>query len=207
MKQLKFLAFGIALGIISCNSTNNSLAQENQGEYDRYKAKFDNNLISQFPKKLSSEINSMTANTSSQKNRIGLLLYEYEISTTQLDSVVNFVNSINTIAKYRSSDTCLLVVNTVEVKPVKDSLIIERQCYNHIYPIPNFIEYKGRSITECGLDSTFVIYILEAKSGKYSEKYDVKPFGQMPKNWRNGYSKGIAISKQNMAVVYWSIVW
>jgi hypothetical protein len=35
----------------------------------------------------------------------------------------------------------------------------------------------------------------------------MKPAYQMPKQWQNGYSKGIAISKEKRTVVYWTVIW
>jgi hypothetical protein len=202
------------LNVLGCND-NNTTAQEMNEDYIRFKSKFDQSFISQFPEKLSSDIAFTIANTSIRKNSIGLFLYEYEISLDILDSTEKALN-LEKIQKYRSTDTCLLIVNRLETKYTaengiipasNDSVIIERKCYTNQYPVPNFINYAGENSTQCGLDGTFDIYVLEAKTGRYSEKYDVKPFLQMPLKWANGYSKGIAMSREKRTIIYWSIIW
>lgn len=212
--RLSFLYF-TALILLSCNN-NSSLAQDANNDYIAYRSTFDRNFSYQFPENITSKISFSESNTNVDKNSIGLYLYEYEMPIHFLDSVGNTLEKTRMIAKYKSSDTCLLIVhrfenkNTAEsgiIPDISDSSLLDKKCYLNQYPVPNFVHYKGSDLTQCGLDSTFDIYVLDAKKGRYSEKYDLKPFSQMPREWANGYSKGIAISKMNNAIIYWSIIW
>ena len=57
------------------------------------------------------------------------------------------------------------------------------------------------------LESIFDIYILEAKSGNYFKEFELLPNPQMPKEWENGYSKGIAINSKNKTLIFWGLIW
>jgi hypothetical protein len=159
----------------------------------------------------------LSCNTNAEKNDVGLILYEYDVYIKEIDSIIERVNKIAPLAKYKSSDSCLLIINRFEtldtyknfaIPPVKDSSQINKKCYRNQYPLPNFIEYyRPNKNSDLKLDNTFLIYVLEAGSGKYSEKYNLLPSPQMPDNWKNGYSKGIAISEQNKTIIYWSVIW
>ena len=49
--------------------------------------------------------------------------------------------------------------------------------------------------------------MIEAKSGKYFKNFDILPNPQMPLDWQNGYSKGLAINKKRKTIIYWGIIW
>ncbi|PSK91697.1 hypothetical protein [Taibaiella chishuiensis] len=215
MKHFTSLLLGVGLSILGCNSTYRADEEANEN-YLRLKSEFDRSFTSQFPEKITTIVSSTVANTDIGQNRIGLYLYENGVPLQDLDSMVIHLEEKKTV-KYKSSDTCLLVVNrfldkyTVEngVRLSEtDSLLINRDCYADMKPVPNFIKYKGHNLTDCGLDSTFDLFVLEAKAGQFFDEYkSLKPFIQMPENWKNGFSKGVAISRKNRKIIYWSIVW
>ncbi|HET8572403.1 MAG TPA: hypothetical protein VFL76_00905 [Edaphocola sp.] len=212
MKTLIVLIF-----ILICGCQNPTLDQYNANNYKELKSQFQPQFINQFPKHINSKIAFTDCSTDIEKNKVGLILYEYIVSSRELDSIKNFTASKALIAKYNSFDSCLLIVNRFETKytsengivpTIQDSTQLKRNCYNKMVPVPKFIDYDGGgAVTTCGLDSTFTIYVLEAKPGIYFEKYQKKPFVQMPEKWANGYSKGIAISRKDKTVIYWSIMW
>jgi hypothetical protein len=89
-----------------------------------------------------------------------------------------------------------------------DTNKIEKDCYKSLKPIPNFIDVKNPVLkSDIKLNSSYTIFVIESKPGKYFSEYDLKPSPQMPKNWKNGYSKGIAISEKENTVIYWANVW
>jgi hypothetical protein len=219
MKYLISLLCFATLSFLSCNNNSSlaqNLAQDDNNDYIGYKLNFDRKFTDQFPDSISSKISYRNVNTSVRKNSFGMFLFEYEMPVSFLDSLGNALDKTKMIAKYKSSDTCLLIVHRFETKytaekgiipDITDSSLLDKKCYLNQYPVPNFIKYKGNNSTQCGLDSTFDIYVLEAKKGRYSEKFNLKPFSHMPPDWANGYSKGISISRQNHTVIYWSIIW
>lgn len=111
----------------------------------------------------------------------------------------------------------MLIVNrfeTIETNenqtiPIIDSALLNRKCYSNKYPIPNFVNYEKYNRDKAlGLDDTFVIYVLESKNVKsWGNEFDMGPAEQMPDNWKNGYSKGVAISQEKQTVIYWTVIW
>jgi hypothetical protein len=209
MKNLVIL-FSALFFLISCDRNYNI---EN---YLNFKSTFDKKLIDQFPDKLICSSYGMYSHTNTEKNDVGFFLYQKFKETKTIDSLINSYEN-TAIKKYTSKDKCLLIVNRFETKetheniePLKisDSSRLYLECEKELFPIPNFIVYnKSNANNYLKLDDSFTIYVLESKAGNNFNKFNLKPFLQMPEKWRNGYSKGIAISKQNMEVIYWSIVW
>lgn len=204
--------------LIGCNGQNNMLADSNKNaSYLKYKKEFDYTFISHFPKNIASKDYSIICNTNIDKNDVGLILYSYNLTHEVVDSIIHSIKDIDIIGEYNSEDSCLIVVNRFETyssqqnysqPAINDSAKINKNCYKNHYPIPNFIDYVNPdSSLEIKLDKSFEIYVLDARSGKYFEKYDLHPAIQMPENWKNGYSKGIAISKHENTIIYWSIIW
>jgi hypothetical protein len=214
MNLLKVIFLPFFVFSFGCNHGQTS-EQSNTRGYEQFKSTFDSTLISHFPTKRDlhdEQENAIVSYTAAERNNVGLFLYEYLAGIKYLDSIEN----IKILAKYNSYDTCLLIVNRFETKHafeyndiriITDSSLLERDCYDSKYPVPKFIDYNGANVTACGLDSTFTIYVLEAKPEKPFPQYDLKPFKHMPAKWANGYSKGIAISRESRTVIYWAIIW
>jgi hypothetical protein len=123
----------------------------------------------------------------------------------------------NAIAFYHATDSCNLVVNQYTNKnnwfeqnkaPKGYKKHLEKECYTEKYPIPNF--WRNKFSTEsnaCRLPDDFKIYVLQAKQGAdFDEKYLTRGV-YMPKSWKHGYSKGVAISTKRNIVVYWFVIW
>ncbi|RYE27944.1 MAG: hypothetical protein EOP48_34065 [Sphingobacteriales bacterium] len=132
------------------------------------------------------------------------ILYEYELSDDFIDSLENELR-IKSTDVYKSDDTCLLVAlprSDEENKKVYQN----RACIKDKLPIPFF--KNGKASTFSGLPQGFNVYILEVHAGLYRKtKYDLIPNTIMPSKWQNGYSRGVAISKQKSTVIYWSAIW
>ncbi|MNE65480.1 hypothetical protein D3C80_1609620 [compost metagenome] len=144
------------------------------------------------------------------------MLYEYEVSDSYMKQIAEKIKG-KYIAQYKPMDSCLLVVNRFETPDtyesskrtkIIDSTLVDRPCYQDLYPIPHFLDYKY--LTQPGpvwLNRNFTIYVLEAKPVNPYKKFAMSPDKQMPAKWKNGYSKGIAISKKDKTVIHWSIMW
>lgn len=205
---MRILFLIILVSLLGCNS--GPIKTHNEKMYRAYKSKFNSNFINHFPGILTTPNLNMSCNTYGRKNDVGFLLYEYDLASDKLDAI-----EMNTkrkyIAKYKSSDTCLMIVNRFETKEtyenleqptVSDSSLINRPCYNNQYPIPNFISYESDS-----LGKNFIIYVLEAKPISIWKDEKLEPSIFMPAKWKNGYSKGVALNKENGTVIYWAITW
>ena len=67
--------------------------------------------------------------------------------------------------------------------------------------------YLNEAKTFSGLDSSFVIYILDNAAGIYTDTAFLKQHNYLQKKWKHGYSKGIAVSEKEKSVIYWVTVW
>lgn len=209
----------------SCTGQNNALKDAN-GEYNDYHlAKFEKSFVDHFPNQIRTPTYTLLSSENTIRGFVGLLLYEYKID---IDSLVELQKEFESkaIAHYKSEANCLLVINRFDtdetyVYPkliiLPDTIEVNRPCYEGLLPIPKFFNYENevsnpsRKIAnksqdyETSLPQGFDIYVLEAKSGDYFEKYDLIPNRQMPNGWKNGYSKGVAISKEHQSIAYWSV--
>jgi len=202
----------LQLTMLGCNGQRT----HSNSRYQKYKSEFPPSLTAHFPDCLASFPVKVVNNQDISKNDVGLLLYEYKVEKKNLDSIVTELRG-KAIAEYSSRDSCLLIVNQFETidsfesdadVEIIDSASINRACFESLFPMPNFVHYKYRiDDRPLKLDDSFIIYILEAKSGKHFNVFDLQPSLQMPKPWENGYSKGIAISYEYNTVIYWGIVW
>lgn len=184
-------------------------------EYIQVKTSLDRKLVNHFPQKLDSNYITFTNSASLLSPPIGLKLIKKYKDTSEWKKLFNIA-----IAKYSAKDTCLLVVNRFANKDNystniklsrKDSIIINRDCYNMRYPIPNFWHNKFTTkSTAYRLPADFEMIVIDAKPGIYfnQEDFEEDRISQfMPDQWKHGYSRGIAISKVRRVIIYWVIIW
>ena len=128
------------------------------------------------------------------------------------DSLANVV--------YLPSDTTLLLVfsycDKLEVEgkiyenqepPKRQKLARHNVTTATSLPVPLFEidEYKGN--TMYGLTDDFKLYVLDAQPGKYIKDKYLQECKCLPEKWKHGYSKGVALSDEKKAVIYWIAVW
>lgn len=121
------------------------------------------------------------------------------------------------IAEYLSSADELLVLNRFTTNknygyPDSDEInedLIDVEGYRDLYPVPNFsnfTEYQSDA-THCKLSDDFIILVLDAKPGKFLNEDNLTQGKYMPVDWKNGYSKGVAVSEKRKIIIYWVIIW
>jgi len=173
---------------------------------------FTDSLINHFPLKEDVKKHSYTwAIGSETENNLILTVNES----------YNFANysklfKSNNIAVYNSNDDCLLILNrfanqenygVIKYSDI-DQSEINQDCYNSLYPIPNFwINDYYTDKTVCHLPNDFEIYVIEAKPRIFPDRKPLTQGKLMPKKWKNGYSKGVAINEENKVIIYWVIIW
>ncbi len=115
------------------------------------------------------------------------------------------------IGKYEANDPHLVCLSTyrIEAKLKAEKITYSTFDINGVmyYPVPEF-GFDDNSSVEldlCGLPSDFTIYIIEAKPEKLRERSSLASI--MPQGWKNGYTKGVCISKKRNAVIYWGAAW
>jgi hypothetical protein len=139
------------------------------------------------------------------------------ISKSEYDSIYYFLNN-NDIIKYNSNDTCLVIIERFrnnENKYKKDLFltdqqrqILSRKCLHNNLPIPNFYRnYFATDLTESKLPNDFVLYVIDAKKGKYWDDRYLRGGENLPKEWEHGYSKGIALSEKRRIAIFWFNIW
>lgn len=204
----------IILCILSCN--NRSIDSLDNQKYVEAKNSFNKELVDHFPKIVTSYPFQTVNSKNISKSDVCFMLYEYDKDLKNIDSVAGSLEK-KSLAKYSSNDLCLLIVNRFETLKtyenredvvILDSTKIEQHCFKNLYPIPNFIEYElANGKNGIYLKNNFDIYVLKAKKGNCFKEFKMMPNPQMPANWKNGYSKGIAISRERKTLIYWSVIW
>jgi len=200
--------------IFGCKNNSNSLIETNH-IYQEHLSLFDTNFINHFPLKIKSHPMTIWSDTNAVSDHVRIML-EIEFDKSDYDSLIYDFES-NKVAVYRANDTCLLIVNRFTQKEnwhlrskhkYVDRNLINKDCYKYNYPIPNFWDSQYLTFdTETRLPADFLIYVLEAKKGKFWDSNHITNGQYMPEFWKNGYSKGVTISKKRKKLIYWFIIW
>lgn len=212
----KFVIFFILQFFVTSCFNQSSLQKRTEINYQKAKKEFNEILIDHFPKSLSSEKSLMVYTTNIEKNNVFMMLCEYDIDDTEIAKIKSdLLNRNNPF--YNANDSCLLIINRFETMETSENLEIvtsidtskvNKQCYEDLQPIPNFIDVENPvKNSDIKLNSSFAIFVIDSKSGNHFSEYNLLPSPQMPEKWKNGYSKGIAISEKERTVIYWGIAW
>lgn len=211
MKKTILRLLIIAFMFVSCNGQ--VVNKEDNDAYIASKNEFDTIVTSHFPSKLITYPYTIINNQNKAKHNISFMLYEYKVNLLKIDSILH---KYHFVARYTSQDSCVFLINRFETKDtyknrkrveILDTLLINKDCYKNKYPVPNFEVYNATDENNLPLDNNFNIYVIDAKSGRYFKNFDLLPNPQMPIEWQNGYSKGIAINKASKTLIYWGIIW
>ncbi len=182
-------------------------------DYSRIKSVF-NDYIDFFPSQDQAKCKNYSWSLNSDREYNIKAVFRFPDSTF---TNINARIENDAIVKYPSDKNCLLVLNRFATHqnygyPEKheiDTNLINRDCYDNLYPIPNFSNFSKyqSNETECKLTKDFTVYVLEAKTGKFLDRNKLTLGTYMPKNWKNGFSKGVAISNEREVIIFWVIIW
>lgn len=198
----------------SDNAIENDFFEKGNQMYDDGKARFKKKFISHFPDKIDKDkYLDFNESLSPEFDMVRLTLFN-KASEKEIEKLKRKYKK--SIGIYSSADSCLLVVNrfatmerNVNIK-VNDSerKLIDRDCYEDKYPVPNFWHNQFTDLsTECNLSSDFTVYVIESESGIFLSKDKLSNGKYMPNEWNHGYSYGIAISEEQNVVIYWVVMW
>lgn len=113
----------------------------------------------------------------------------------------------------------------VDVSELRKTVFPNEKCntwHDGSVPIPYFerfnfglgkkeirTELDGETIVEAlyTVPSDLFVYVFEAKAGNFWKENCDEKRPESLKEWKNGYSKGIAISKKESLIVYWTMIW
>ena len=217
MRKLPFY-FLILIMIIGCSGSKIKpdkrlmmIEQVIDKEYHERKDFFKKEFVNHFPEKLHSNYITFTDCESPEGGPLTLRLIN-KINEEQ--SITKLIEKA--MVHYAADDSCLLIVNRFATKDrfykivlsAKEKDIVNKNCYNDKVPIPNFWDSKIFSnTTDTRLPADFIIYVLDYKAGKFASNNLLTDGGFMPKKWKNGYSKGLAVSEKQKIIIYWIEIW
>lgn len=201
---------------LSCkySSIQNRIANE---EYkDDILNKYDSIFIDHFPVRIETEpvsFGGRIENAHTEHSVFLITKYPQKI----VDTLYQYYQQ-NSIQQYEATQKNLLVVNrfTNDDNWYKKEIATEAEirhytqevCYEDKLPVPNFWDRSYiTGDTECNIDSTFKLFIIEAKSGKCFSDSLLSQGTYMPKEWKHGMSRGVGISKKSGKVVFWLVFW
>jgi hypothetical protein len=120
-----------------------------------------------------------------------------DIDSIEITDIKRRLKKVNA-KEFNPSDTSLIIVgDTVDYSTKTDGV-----------PIPSFYNYeKDFGLNSVTLDNDFTIYVLESKSGEYMNTDYLTKDNRFPLNWRNGFSRGLAINEKEKRVLYWLTIW
>lgn len=211
MKEKVKYIFLILISVYLVGCFGKSMSSKKKNDYIKHKSEFEKIFTKHFPSYIETASYRTVSNLSPETNKVSFYLYEFGVNVKTLDSLTQIVKS-ESLTSYNWKASCLLIVHPGETIDPFDEAPLDTNwnntdCLNKKHPIPNFIDLKSpNSKHGISMDSTFNIFVLESKDGNHS-RYNMVPLKSMPRDWENGFSRGIAISREKAVVVYWMIIW
>jgi len=215
------LIIGLSITIFGClNQTTPNDKQESRSQfikeknlkYNENKGFFEDKFVEHFPSKIDENYISFIAERATDYDVIRFELTE-RIDSNKIQSIKEKLSK-QAIGNYKAQDSSLLVVNKginkdnyytwkkgyIETNSVKENI--------NVYPIPNFWNNDfAESSTASNLQEHFTIYVLDSKPGKFIDSKELTDGYGLPQKWKNGFSKGIAVSEYENVIIYWLIIW
>jgi hypothetical protein len=195
MKSSLIISFLLIMLLAQCGDKRRREFLEN---YVKARMEFPVGLTDHFPYELKS-IGQLSAITPGGAYGHDMAFFCLAIKSDSLDVI--------------DTKTRLEKVNAKEYEPNDSSLIIVGDTVDYSQktkgvPIPSFYNYeKDFGLNSVRLDNDFRIYVLESKSGEYMDKENLTKDNKFPPNWRNGFSRGLAINEQEKTIIYWLTIW
>lgn len=145
---------------------------------------------------------------------------------------VYLITTIDSLTEKSIKENCLfeteyqsehnIIINLPELK--FDRFPVEKcnKAFNNKYPIPYFESYDfnlGEKEFEKIINkekywnyvhiipSDLKVYVMKAEAGNFWKEdcKEIRP--NSLEKWKNGYSKGVAISEEKKIMIYWTMVW
>lgn len=190
----------------------------NQSRYDINLEKFPEKFVTHFPKTINYPYTSLIT-TDTTSRCIYYIRYEIE---TDIESKLKIILKDKEDIKYKANNSNLITIKTSSdlyweslPKIYYKDISVDGKIY---YPIPYFsklddsglgMEFDKNQVfsekTTSGLSSNFTIYILESHPGNFWK--GLYPLDYMPEGWKNGFSRGIAVSQKDNIIIYWFVAW
>lgn len=191
----------------------NAPKQNYIADFSKAKAGFNDSLFAHFPSSINGEyyIQSTNPDAVRYSNRCGVTLVVRQDSVS-VNKLIKTIKDSSVIVK--SEDKKLIFVNgfwsegggAIFIKYYKKKYDI-----SSCVVIPYFDKLLSSKIkiesTQSGNLKNYDIYIIEAKKGKFLAENNLSFGYGLPEEWRNGYTRGIAINEDKGVVIYWLEMW
>jgi hypothetical protein len=159
---------------------------------------FPTDLTEHFPNELKTE-KKLAISYPSGVYAIGManMIFSHQVDSSEFNKV-QLKLDLNNFQAYKPNDSIFIIVgDTLDYSNKQNGI-----------PIPNF-DYFERDF---GINSKYLpeyhsIYVIESKSGKYLEEENLSSGKNLPKKWKNGFSRGIATNEKENELIYWLCVW
>ena len=175
--------------------------------------KFDKQLVDHFPSDGKFQLASyhLYYPDSSAGTGMGVWLRaRYQTTHEKIDSLLKTLSeNAQTVCYPETPCNMLLPVRDTEKKTTGEPEIIDCKEGAELTPVPSFTEeLKDMSLSMLPhLPKSYVLYVLEAKSGKYLPGSLLMKEGTMPAGWEHGITKGVAVNPGKYEVIYWIEMW
>ena len=187
-------------------------------EYLKIRSMFDSSLVTIFPFYVHSSYSRIRGYTlgSYEYYRFNGMILEVSYSDSLARALANSKFKI----AYSSQDSNLLIVGRLG-----ESTLERYREFGKNYswskskdyiPVPNFYEHNYPLGTHPGitdplnnrLPEGYTIYVVDASPGIYIKKEWLTEGLGLPPEWKNGYSRGYAISSDTTKnIIYWLAIW
>ena len=112
----------------------------------------------------------------------------------------------NSIRQYHFVDSCLRIIK-YNSRLYERAPFVLKQSHDtsNLLPIPDF-DILVKSPLSSDLFKTATIYLLGAEEGRFLPSSELKKENCLIDKWKHGYSRGIVIFKNNLAL-FWLEIW
>ncbi len=200
----------------------------------KFSSMFPKELLMHFPAKGDSLTKIMAGKTAVsllQPEGIGYsyVLAQSAIKKSNWEAFRSKIEKLS-VQNIRYADSCKLFVypfysmiidpiesfNTEDIDYIKDPHLrsvaqnygqtFASKCPNPSLPVP-FLSTLFDELDEVTLEQDFELYIIEAEQGKFLDNEFMSSGLGMPPEWKNGYTRGVALDNKNQKAFYWLIIW
>lgn len=218
MRAVVYISLMLILSI-GCDSYMKKVDIRNfNANYHESLSFFDSSLISIFP----AFVNTLPA------IQIGYVHFAYEyyrysgiiLEVPYSDSLALKLINSNHVAVYPSFDSNLLIVGRLGESTIEHYRKFEKlypwENSNGYIPVPNFYDRNypdGTYLVDKDplnnrLPLGYTLYIVDASPGIFIKKEWLTEGLGLPAKWKNGYSRGYALSSDTTkSIIYWLVIW
>lgn len=210
--MLKYFIYILIVGsLIQCNS-NKTESLDYRRSISIAKSNFSDSLTSHFPDRVLGAFRLTTVAPSKcvENGRCGIELIIQLNDSIEAD-LEERITSMGLIKN--SFDDCNLIVNPAsdssDCDRFLDSLIVHCSYFKSVLPnFPQVLNTSKLLIPQEYIDiKKFDIYVQEAIAGSFLKEENLTVGRGLPSEWRNGFSKGFAIDRENKKVLFWLEMW